>query len=83
MGGAGQITVEFCVEERYSKYTSGIGMPIVKSFLSLMLTFVYAATLAATEVGDSGANPFVSQKRLTPGNEIDELVFGRLQRLAI
>ena len=54
------------MKERYSKYTSGIGMPIVKSFLSLMLTFVYAATLAAVEGGDSGANPFVNQKSLTP-----------------
>ncbi|MCP4197258.1 MAG: hypothetical protein GY762_08920 [Proteobacteria bacterium] len=38
----------------------------MKSFLSLMLTFVYAATLAAVEGGDSGANPFVNQKSLTP-----------------
>ncbi len=81
MRGAGQTAVGFCVEERSYKYTLGIGLPTVKLFLFL-LTLVYTVALAATE-GGADANPFVNQKRLTPGNEIDELVFGRLQRLAI
>ena len=50
---------------------------------SLISVVVLLAALGATAAPSATPNPFESQAALAPQNQIDQLVFGRLQRLGI